>query len=63
MKNPCLDKQGAFQMSAFTNTVASTVNATSKPCLATKNDLRLLWCNRSNSVQPIILRKGSIHYG
>ena len=63
MKNPRFGEQGVFQMSAFTNTFASTVNATSTPYHATKNGLRLRWCNRSNSVQSITLRKGSIHYG
>lgn len=47
MKNPRLEKQGAFQMSAFTNTVASTVNAISVPDHATKINLQGLAFPRS----------------
>ena len=54
MKNPRFKEQGVFQMSEFTNTVSSKVNATSNPVNARNNERRFRWDKRSNSIEPLV---------
>ena len=54
MKNPRFVEQGVFQMSEFTNTVSSKVNATSNPINARNKERRLRWDKRSNSIEPLV---------
>ena len=63
MKNPnTVNGAGASQVTS-TATLTSSVDATSDPIPATKNERRFRWCSRSNSVQPLRLHKGGIDYG
>jgi hypothetical protein len=54
MKNPRFKEQGVFQMSEFTNTLTSKVNATSNPINARNKERRLRWDKRSNSIEPLV---------
>ena len=54
MKNPRFKEQGVFQMSEFTNTLSSKVNATSNPINARNKERRLRWDKRSNSIEPLV---------
>lgn len=54
MKNPRFTEQGVFQMSEFTNTVSSKVNATSSPVNARNIERRFRWDKRSNSIEPLV---------
>ena len=54
MKNPSSLKAGVFQMSEFTNTVSSKVNATSNPVNARNIERRYRWDKRSNSIEPLV---------
>ena len=61
MKNPnSVAGAGAFRMTE-TATVGSSVDAMRGRSRATP-DRRYRWCNLSNSVQPIAIRKGRIDY-
>ena len=57
MKNPSCTRAGAFQMSAFTNTLVCETNATSTPCKSTPSERRLRWDTRSNSIEPLTRRR------
>ena len=54
MKNPSSLKAGVLQMSEFTNTVTSKVNATSSPVKARNIERRFRWDKRSNSIEPLV---------
>ena len=54
MKNPRFTEQGVFQMSEFTNTLTSKVNATSNPVNARNIERRYRWDKRSNSIEPLV---------
>ena len=54
MKNPSFVEQGVLQMSEFTNTVTSKVNATSNPVNARNIERRFRWDKRSNSIEPLV---------
>jgi len=54
MKNPRFTEQGVLQMSEFTNTVSSKVNATSNPINARNIERRFRWDKRSNSIEPLV---------
>tara|TARA_B100000767_G_C19729103_1_gene520799 strand:- start:72 stop:257 length:186 start_codon:yes stop_codon:yes gene_type:complete len=54
MKNPSSLKAGAFQMSVFTNTLTSTVDATSNPVNARNIERRFRWDKCPNSIEPLV---------
>ena len=54
MKNPRFTEQGVLQMSEFTNTLSSKVNATSNPINARNIERRFRWDKRSNSIEPLV---------
>jgi hypothetical protein len=54
MKNPRFTEQGVLQMSEFTNTTSSKVNATSNPINARNIERRFRWDKRSNSIEPLV---------
>lgn len=63
MKNPNTASGAGTSQVTLTATLTSSVDATSGPLTATKNERRFRWCKHSNSVQPLRLRKGGIDYG
>ena len=63
MKNPnSASGAGAFRVTS-TATLNSSIDATARPPTATDFERRFRWCEHSNSVQPLTLRKGRIDYG
>ncbi|SDJ16419.1 hypothetical protein SAMN05421850_109125 [Lutimaribacter saemankumensis] len=63
MKNPnSASGVGAFRVTS-TATLNSSVDAMKGLTHATKNEQRFRWCDRSNSVQPLRIRKGEIEHG
>jgi hypothetical protein len=54
MKNPSFGKQGGLQMSLFTHTVTSKMNATSSPINARNIERRFRWDKCSNSIEPLV---------
>ena len=63
MKNPnSASGAGAFRVTS-TATLTSPVDATFGHAFATEIGRRFRWCNLSNSVQPITIRKGAIEHG
>ena len=63
MKNPnSASGAGAFRVTS-TATLNNPVDATEPTPSATRFERRYRWCDLSNSVQPLTLRKGCIDYG